>query len=62
MGHRGESLDNSDGAGAFCGTGVRNIGSEFEGGGSEGVVAEEICRGVVDGVGMLDLDLEGLGS
>lgn len=62
-GHRGVSFDNSDATETFCGTGARSTGSEVDGGGSEGVVAEEsCCRGVVEGVGMLDLILDGLGS
>lgn len=61
-GQRGESLDNSAATEDFCGAGVRKTGSELDGGGSDGVVEEEICRGVEEGVGMLDLDLGGLGS
>lgn len=61
-GHRGESLDNSDATETFCGTGVRSTGSEFDGGGNEGVVAEESCCRGVEGAGTVVLDLDGLGS
>lgn len=62
-GHLGVSLANSDTTEGFCGTGARSTGCELEGGGNDGVVAEEsCCRGVVDGLGRLVLDLEGLGS
>lgn len=62
-GHRGDSLEVSDMIDGFCGTGADSTGSERVGGCSAGVVAEErCCRGVGDGVGMLDLILDGLKS
>lgn len=62
-GHRGDSLEVSDMIDGFCGAGVDGAGSGREGGCSAGVVAEEsCCRGVGDGVGMLDLILDGLES
>ncbi len=61
-GHRGASLDVSDVMDSFCGTGAEIAGSE-RGGGNVGVVAEEsCCRGVAEGLGMLDRFFDGLRS